>query len=489
MILLLRQFDSSGARPARLVLRVRAKLRRLGAVPARKLSVLTLLACLEGVNALPAEMRILGHLPAAGGTPMAVSRRRLHTNESRPSGPSDDWVFPNFAQRLSLQIANPGREPIRTLVTLPVIATAGIAPGFPGKLAVVLITNPPGSTYAWTVVPSQSDDLDGDGKADEFEFPAELGAGERRRVYVYYSTTLSGSVTYPQRAHASHAYGYNHETAALESEIIGYRTYGGFLLDVQARAGGHPGLYNDLVGFLSAHEDSELGKDVFHVGDTLGLGGLFLRAGKMIYRPPFNVPDYAHRPSPEQVPCYRVLADGPLRAIVEAHMERWTIGEDEVSLRARYEVDASERSVRCFVRLLPVRLAPSHSYQVGTGVRDLPSERISRAAGLIALEGGQSIMLGRLGLAVYYDSAEAMPSEPVLTPDGTNQVIVFRKPLTAGTALEAQYSVAAAWSGSGGGEPLAQLGFESRQVSAHVVVRDERLERTPLPERVEGEAD
>ena len=51
--------------------------------------------------------------------------------------------------------------------------------------------------------------------------------------------------------------------------------------------------------------------DVIHLGDTLGLGGLFLRAGDEVFRPPLNMPDYAHKPSPPEVPQYRVIADGP----------------------------------------------------------------------------------------------------------------------------------------------------------------------------------
>ena len=88
---------------------------------------------------------------------------------------------------------------------------------------------------------------------------------------------------------------------------------------------------------------------MLHIGNTLGLGGMFLRRDGKIYQPPANVPTYAHKPSPEMVPHYRVLAQGPLRAIVEATLENWTIDGDVIRLRARYSIDAGESIVRCRV--------------------------------------------------------------------------------------------------------------------------------------------
>lgn len=72
-----------------------------------------------------------------------------------------------------------------------------------------------------TVIASQADDLDGDGVSDECEFPITLQPHESRQVDIYYSTTLRGRIIYLRSVHASHNYGYNHQTAALESELMG----------------------------------------------------------------------------------------------------------------------------------------------------------------------------------------------------------------------------------------------------------------------------
>lgn len=122
----------------------------------------------------------------------------LASLSSAKADPSGDWALPNFAQRLSLEVSNPSQITVHALVTLPVAPTARIAPGFPGTLAITVVVNPPGSAYPVTVVPSQADDLDGDSQPDQFEFPVTLAPGERRQVQIYYSTTLSGSIVYPQ---------------------------------------------------------------------------------------------------------------------------------------------------------------------------------------------------------------------------------------------------------------------------------------------------
>ena len=129
------------------------------------------------------------------------------------------------------------------------------------------------------------------------------------------------------------------------------------------------GLYNDLVGFLGGRLDAVFGKNVFHVGDSLGLGGLLLRRKGEVYRPPINVSEYFHKPSPLEVPQYRFLTEGPIRAIIEARMDHWRVGDDEVALRALYSIDAGDPLVRCRFSIVPIRLAANHSCYVGVGMR------------------------------------------------------------------------------------------------------------------------
>lgn len=401
---------------------------------------------------------------------------------------ADSWVLPNFAQRLDLTVTNPSSVRLKTLVTLPVRATRRLALTFPGSLAIAVEVNPPGSEYHTAVLPSQVDDLNGDGLPDEFEFLIALNPHQSKQVDIYYSTTLRGRITYPRLVHASHNYGYNHQTAALESEVIGYRTYGAFLLDVEGRVAGHPGLFNDLNGYLIAHGHFAVGKDILHVGDTLGLGGIFVERAGAVYRPPMNVPDYAHRLAAGETPRYRVLADGPLRAVIEATLEHWRLGGDEVAVRAWYTMDAGERFVRCRVRLTPEKVRPGTIYRVGAGLRELPAGQIRTGAGYVALSGEQKPQTGRVALALYFNPKAAALAAPLATPDGKNQVILFHQPLACGHAVEIHYAVAADWQKGRLGHLLDGLAALRPLVRAQVGVSNEHFEKTPHPERIEGEA-
>ncbi|HEY3839860.1 MAG TPA: DUF4861 family protein [Bryobacteraceae bacterium] len=403
----------------------------------------------------------------------------LPAQTPRESAP--DWILPNFAQRLELEISNPSDHPVDTLAIVPVEQAARIAPHFPGTLAIVVIPGNPVLS-----VPSQADDLDGDGTPDEFVFTAKLAAGESRNVHIYYSTTLSDSIPWPKRVHASHAFGYNRATIALESEVIGYRTYGGFFLDIQARSEGHPGLNNSLVGYFGASHPVTIGRDIIHLGDTLGLGGLFLRSGDIVLRPPVNTPDYAHKPEVPDAPRYRVVSTGPVRAMVEARIDDWKIGSDEVDIRALYSIAAGAGSAECRFFLRPVHV--TRTYDVGAGIRDLPQMKTDHAAGRLSLSGEQSREIGRLGLGLYYDPAGADAGAPLLTKGESNQIIVFHRKLQPGQGVTGRYWVAGAWSGSGIRDLPSYLAAEQIRAQSAVKVADYRFAKTPKPQRVEGEA-
>jgi Domain of unknown function (DUF4861) len=404
---------------------------------------------------------------------------------------SDDWLLPNFALRLSVEVSNPGKTPVNALATIPVAKARIIAPNFPGRLAIAALINRSGASGVErpaTLIASQADDLDGDGAPDQFEFPVQLAAGERRRVDIYYSTTLEDSIAWPKRVHAKHSYGYNRQVAALESELIGYRTYGGFFLDMQGRVVGHQGLNNDLAAYVPLRRDLGTGRDVFHIGDTLGLGGIFLRRDGKVYRPPMNVPDYAHKPSPEIVPHYRVIAQGPLRAIIETTLDGWKIENDLLRLKARYSIDAGEGFVRCRFEVVPVRMAQGHEYEVGIGIRDLPSQTMLPASRLLIVTGQQNPRDGVIGLALYFDEDQFDSTAPVQTAESLNQALAHKTKLAPGQTVSGEYTAAGAWAGSGIKDPGAFLRDIVEVIEARIEAGGFQFARTPRPEKVDAEA-
>ncbi len=399
-----------------------------------------------------------------------------------------EWLLPNLALRLSVEVSNKGDREVRALATIPVLEARRAAPDFPGTFAIAVMLNPAGSATLGSVIASQSDDLDGDGAPDQFEFPVVLAAGERRRVDIYYSTTIEDSIAWPKRVHAKHGYGYNREVAALESELIGYRTYGGFFLDVMAREEGNPGLNNDVAGYIPIRRDLGTGRDVFHIGDSLGLGGIFLRRNGKLYQPPMNVPTYAHKPSPGMVPHYRVISRGPLRAMIETVLEDWNLDGDLVNVTAQYSIDAGEPFVRCRFHVDPLRIAPGHEYEIGAGIRDLPAESQFSANGRLTVVGKQNERDGAIGLALYYDANRFLTTPPLRTSESMNQAVVFADRLTGGRAVSGSYAVAAAWTGSGIKDPGHYLSALSATVQAQIEMKPLQFSRTPRPDRVEAEA-
>ncbi len=399
-----------------------------------------------------------------------------------------EWLLPNLAQRLSVDVSNPAAHEVRALVTLPATAARVVAPDFPGTLALAVMLEPVGSQRKGLIIPSQTDDLDGDGVPDQFEFPVMLKAGERRRVDVYYSRTLRDPVAWPKHVNARHNYGYNREVAAIESEEMGYRTYGGFFLDVMAREAGRPGLHNDAAGYVPVRFDLGTGRDVLHIGDSLGLGGIFLRRDGKVYQPPMNVATYAHKPSPETVPHYRVIADGPLRAIIETTLSDWNVDGDLVTLKTRYSMDEREPFVRCQFEAVPVRMAAGREYEIGVGVRDLPAESRLPGRGRLIVSGKQNERDGVVGLGLYFDAADFPDTAEIRTSECANQAVIFKKRLAPGQALRGEYTLAAAWKGSGIEDPGRYLAELAWRIAVALKAEGLRFSRTPRPDEVEAEA-
>lgn len=404
------------------------------------------------------------------------------------AAPDTGWLLPNFANRLSVEVHNPGKSQFQGLVTVPIVKAQVTAVEFPGRVALAVLVDTANATQQGAVIPSQTDDLDGDGNPDQFEFPVVLAPGADCRVDVYYSTTLKSTFPWPQRVSAKHYYGYNREVAALESELVGYRMYGGFFLDLHGRKAGNFGLWNDAAAYVPIRRDLGTGRDVLHIGATLGLGGVYLRRNGKVYQPPANVPTYAHKPSPAMVPHYRVVAQGPLRAIFEATLDNWQIDGDVIALRARYSIDAGERIVRCRVEAIPLQIAEGHEYEIGVGIRDLPAGSVSSSSGEVTVAGQQNARDGEVGLGLYFDPARYSSVISVRTADGSNHAVAARDKLRPGHAVEQVYAVAGAWSGSGiknVSESLKQL---QNKFQERVETGGLTFSRTPHPEKVDAEA-
>lgn len=157
-------------------------------------------------------------------------------------------------------------------------------------------------------------------EAKTFVVEAAAAAAARPRVHVKYI---------PERT-----------DVAWESDRIAYRTYGQLLWQLENLHSSGVDVWvkrtRDLVldkwyaaGHDAYHLDKGEGADFYKVGPTLGGGATAIwRGGKM------------HRA--ENFKTYRIIADGPIRAIFELDFEPWDADGLEVTETKRFAIDAGQ---------------------------------------------------------------------------------------------------------------------------------------------------
>lgn len=153
--------------------------------------------------------------------------------------------------------------------------------------------------------PSQADDLNGDGAADEVVFLADLRPGETARYYVYYSPQSASAHRYQPRTSTTAAAG---GAISWESKWIGYRFEGSGIGLIGKDAGNGPGI------------------DVLDPAGSAGIGGAELWTG-------------AHAALMRGTG--HVLAEGPVRTTVGLSLEEATV-RSSIYANGRY----SENHVR-----------------------------------------------------------------------------------------------------------------------------------------------
>lgn len=182
-------------------------------------------------------------------------------------------------------------------------------------------------------------DSDGDGAPDELLFLVDLRPAETRTFRVEPLAPRSPAVA---RAYAAHVPA--RDDVAWESDRIGYRTYGQGLWNLESLVSSGIDVWtkrtDDLVidswyGATDAsyHVDTGEGADFFSVGPTLGNGGNAAWVDGRLYRA-------------ENFANHRIIADGPIRAIVELEYEPWDAGGRQVSQTRRITIDAGQNLYR-----------------------------------------------------------------------------------------------------------------------------------------------
>jgi uncharacterized protein DUF4861 len=239
---------------------------------------------------------------------------------------------PATAQRtlraFSVRVENPlSVDRADETVAIPWSQVVGQIPGARGDAIRVL-------SAAGDEVPSQAVDDDGNGSTDELIFQSGFAPREAKRF-----TIEAGAPEHPpavRRVYAAHED--PRDDVAWESDRIAFRIYGQGLWKVDSLNSSGVDVWVKRVrdpivdkwyakGHDEYHLDKGEGADFFDVGESLGAGGTGIWRGDRLYRA-LNFKNW------------RVIANGPVRAIFELQYQPWDAGGMRVSETKRISLDA-----------------------------------------------------------------------------------------------------------------------------------------------------
>ena len=241
---------------------------------------------------------------------------------------------------LKVAVSNPSAEQRDAQnITLRVADLKHIAPDFIAGNAIVTTSNAAtldedARTMETQELPSQADDLDGDGKYDELVFQVDLKPRQTRIVTIAYGDQAAIQrlrSPYPKRTDAKFATRY--EGPGWESEYLSWRIYFDKRNAIDLYGKRRTGFYLDLFSSPEYvyHLDTPLGRDIFKVDPSRGIGAV----AALVDGSSQPVGDVGERK-------WRVLTTGPVRSVLEVEYKGWKIAGHSVDLVSRFTQWAGE---------------------------------------------------------------------------------------------------------------------------------------------------
>ncbi len=296
-------------------------------------------------------------------------------------------------------------------------------------------------------IPCQLDDLDANKTMDELAFVVTLKPNETKKLRIELSIDSAKSDRYPARVHAQmfkkekdksltsvtnvSADGktniYNdlhHHGPAFESDLIAYRIY--FDQKQTVDLYGKKQKRLELAETMWYPTDEQLknnyGDDILLVGGSVSVGTL----------KPWNGQKATHI-TPVDMREARIIANGPVRTIVDMGSYGWEYSGQKITMISRYTMYAGHRDVEVsniiFEKKDGVPYTIPNSVPFCTGVQKMPeSEFFTDNKGLLGIWGtdypvNDTIKYGKetVGLAVY------MPQEYIVkrSDDNVNYLLLL----------------------------------------------------------------
>jgi unsaturated chondroitin disaccharide hydrolase len=369
---------------------------------------------------------------------------------------------------LKLAVTNP-TDAVRDAepVTISIADLKKIAPDFNPGLVVVTVTDAATLDEDAAVLhaeelPSQIDDLDGDGKADEIAFQIHLSAKQTRVVSIAYgeaATIMRLRAEYPARTDAK--YSAKYEGPGWESEINAWRLYLDKRNAVDLYSKHRPALGLDTFATpgYDYHGETPLGRDTYRNGDALGIGSIAALVNGAVVKA-VDVRDRG----------YRIVSTGPVRAIVEVSYKGWNVGGGRtIDVTSRFTQWAGERGF-----WHDVHSTPAEGVRFVTGlVRKPGGAAVPAGPGVLATWGNQVVEEGptakavndlpneHLGLAILMAGAGAPDAAPL--PDDPADHLI-------GVSPASRFYVTAAWDREGTERRIAPVAGDPKNMAGTLLL-------------------
>ncbi len=332
-------------------------------------------------------------------------------------------------KNIKVAISNPGDHPRKAAdIVISITEIRKVAPDFtPGAMVVTAsdasTVEQDASATQTEELPSQVDDLDGDGKGDELAFQIDLAPHQTRIVTLSYGNQdriwrLRGD--YEQRTAA--LFSRKIEGLGWESERVAFRVYFDSRNAIDLYGKRRPTLQLGMYASpdYTYHDESPEGRDIYKVGDAIGIGSV----AAMVDGKTIKVAEVKERK-------WRIVASGPVRTILELQYNGWNAGGKIIDLRSRITQWAGERG---FTHTIFAKSADDFEFVTGLpakpGIEPATSGKDSPAAWM-ATWGEQVVAPGptateavpgqRLGLAIITQAPHA-----AFRDDSKNHLVDFK---------------------------------------------------------------
>ncbi len=288
------------------------------------------------------------------------------------------------------------------------------------------------------IIPSQEDDLDGDGKWDELFFVysfqpkekvklslkkasrSQLPAAERRTNIRMAKVIVKGK-EYEEVERAKRLPGtetantqkyFQFEGPGWENDKVGFRNYFDERNGMDIFGKTTAKMVMDTLVVISCiyHVLSDWGMDILKVCNSLGSGALAIWDADQLHR--VTAPDHAY---------FQRIAEGPLRSVFDLTFEKMTIGGREIALKHRITITAGQYYYQSDVSIS----GGDPNWQLAPGIVNLQSdqvfEKLAKKQAVLYTHDKQSFDNEYLGMALLMDAKDY--SGLIETPDKGEGVV------------------------------------------------------------------